>query len=135
VRRKAGSVIFALAAVGAGWALSGLTLSPPWNWIVLGLSVIAGATAIAMVVWPEKRGGIAAMTAKAPKNATAIESSGGGTGAEVDVTGGPAGSDTVGLETEGLKVTQTGPGTGLKVTVKPGGGSVTGIRSTTKIDK
>lgn len=76
-------------------------------------------------------GGMSTPTAKGVnKGKTVIDSSGGGTGADISVTGTPGATvPTVGLETNGLRVTQTGPGTGLKVTVG-GDGPAIGVRST-----
>jgi hypothetical protein len=74
-----------------------------------------------------------AANAQAPSNknaSTVIENSGGGIGADISVQGSQgSASPTVGLETGGLTVTQTGSGTGIKVTVG-GNGPAIGVRST-----
>jgi hypothetical protein len=61
---------------------------------------------------------------------TVIQNGGGGTGADISVTGSQNGSPTIGLDTHGLSVNQTGPGTGMRVIVNGGNGPTTGIRST-----
>jgi hypothetical protein len=61
--------------------------------------------------------------------ATVIENSGGGTGADISVSGTPgARTPNVGLSTNGLRVIQNGTGTGMKLTVG-GNGPVIGVRS------
>jgi hypothetical protein len=61
---------------------------------------------------------------------TVIQNSGGGTGADISVQGAPgATTPNVGLDTNGLRVIQTGPGTGMKVEVG-GNGPAEGVRST-----
>jgi hypothetical protein len=75
----------------------------------------------------------AQMSAKDKPAAMTIENSGGGTGADVSVTGRAGQPAPVGLDVAaapsgmGLKVIQSGPGTGLKVTVG-GNGPAVGVR-------
>lgn len=60
---------------------------------------------------------------------TVIENSGGGVGAEISVQGTPGRPvPNVGLETNGLQIKQSGPGTGAKIEVG-GNGPAVGVRS------
>jgi hypothetical protein len=71
-----------------------------------------------------------AQTPTEPPGSTVIENSGGGIGAEISAQGTPGSSvPIVGLETNGLHIKQSGPGTGMKVEVGGNGGSAIGVRS------
>lgn len=87
-------------------------------------------------VWLSQSGAVAQTPPTSPPTTTAegpetvIQNSGGGTGLDLTVTGQKgATSPTIGLQTNGLKIIQSGPGTGAKVTVG-GNGPAIGIRST-----
>lgn len=100
--------------------------------LLVGTLLGFGVMLYALCIKPETKGGLDMSNEEGRKTspATIIENSGGGIGGDITVDGTGARGPVVGLDTNGLRVTQTGPGTGLRVSVTSDGSApVTGIRS------
>jgi hypothetical protein len=129
--------MFGSVLIGVGFYVLFLSFIPTsWGesmWPKISM-VVGSVFLVGGIIWQFTSGGNA--QTPPPQNqsgdpgATVIENSGGGIGADVSVKGSQGSTiPNIGLETNGLKINQSGPGTGMRLNIDGNGGSAIGVRS------